>query len=327
MSDDGSLSRSKSRYHRQRPAASARAPAAQAGPTRRATDGGVAAPPLPPLPPAVETNLRMRAQSSPVTQQQRRRGERQDINHDPRPAQKPLRTRQPTSPPAAIPASVGQSQRATDDPAKYEAKQLIAQEAERQKRVAQKLRAEKLARIEAEEAERRRAEEEAEAERERERKRIEEEEEAERRRMEESARQLAEMKRLQEEERLLKKQRAHEGKLERRHAREQKVQERERVRERDREVPRNPEGPPLSPAKTPTKDKFGFLKRKKGDQAPSSSEIHGDWKVRQVSDGNGPPATIKPGGGGVVPGIDAPISAVNAGDRVRTLCDCSDDVC
>lgn len=51
------------------------------------------------------------------------------------------------------------------------------------------------------------------------------------------------------------------------------------------------------------------------DQAPRFIDVGGS-RPRRYSADNGEPVTIKPGGGGIVPGTDAPISAVNAGDRV-----------
>jgi hypothetical protein len=57
---------------------------------------------------------------------------------------------------------------------------------------------------------------------------------------------------------------------------------------------------------------FGLFKRKRGEAAPAAFEKQSIARPPQA--GNGP-ATIKQGGGGVVPGTDAPVSAVNAGDR------------
>ena len=61
---------------------------------------------------------------------------------------------------------------------------------------------------------------------------------------------------------------------------------------------------------------FGFFKRKRGEVAPRIEKT----PVARLSNSREPP-TIKPGGGGIVPGTDAPLSAVNAGDR-RVLVEC-----
>ena len=61
---------------------------------------------------------------------------------------------------------------------------------------------------------------------------------------------------------------------------------------------------------------FGMFKRKRGDVAPQNEKR----TLSKAAPYDEPP-TIKPGGGGIVPGTDAPISAVNAGDR-RVLVEC-----
>lgn len=61
---------------------------------------------------------------------------------------------------------------------------------------------------------------------------------------------------------------------------------------------------------------FGFFKRKRGEATPHVPKLSSP----KQSDSR-EPATIRPGGGGVVPGIDAPLSAVNAGER-RVLVEC-----
>ena len=53
---------------------------------------------------------------------------------------------------------------------------------------------------------------------------------------------------------------------------------------------------------------FGLFKRKRSAASPAPEKT----PIARPSDG---PRTIMPGGGGVVPGTDAPVSAVNAGDR------------
>lgn len=61
---------------------------------------------------------------------------------------------------------------------------------------------------------------------------------------------------------------------------------------------------------------FGMFKRKRGEAAPPLEKRN----ISKPAPYEEPP-TIKPGGGGVVPGTDAPISAVNAGDR-QVLVEC-----
>jgi len=62
---------------------------------------------------------------------------------------------------------------------------------------------------------------------------------------------------------------------------------------------------------------FGFFKRKRGEGSPGAEK---DPIARPSQTPRGL-QVIKPGGGGVVPGTDAPVSAVNAGDR-RVLVEC-----
>lgn len=62
---------------------------------------------------------------------------------------------------------------------------------------------------------------------------------------------------------------------------------------------------------------FGLFKRKRGEEL-ANEKIPAARHPSPRRNGN-EPATIRPGGGGVVPGTDAPVSAVNAGDRVSRL--------
>lgn len=57
----------------------------------------------------------------------------------------------------------------------------------------------------------------------------------------------------------------------------------------------------------------GFFKRKQA--APGDAEADSKAPVQRPKTAKDGPQTIRPGGGGIVPGIDAPISAVNSGDR------------
>lgn len=56
----------------------------------------------------------------------------------------------------------------------------------------------------------------------------------------------------------------------------------------------------------------GLFKRKRGDASTAPTGNNTQHRPKSAKDG---PQTIRPGGGGIVPGIDAPKSAVNAGDR------------
>ena len=68
--------------------------------------------------------------------------------------------------------------------------------------------------------------------------------------------------------------------------------------------------------------RFGKLRKRRTDEAiPSRPQTGTEERTRNVSSGSRssegePYAFIKAGGGGTIPGIDAPRSAVNAGDRV-----------
>jgi hypothetical protein len=88
-------------------------------------------------------------------------------------------------------------------------------------------------------------------------------------------------------------------------------------RQKEREVERMREDlsgieVPESPVKT--KDRLAFWKKPQKSppiKAPSEDKASSDsFHVSDTQLG------IEPGGGGIVPGIDAPISAVNAGERV-----------
>jgi hypothetical protein len=72
-----------------------------------------------------------------------------------------------------------------------------------------------------------------------------------------------------------------------------------------------------SAGQSPGKDRFGFFSRKRAATrtTPPISAVDPSPMTRSQSDG--PHRSIAPGGGGVVPGTDAPLSAINAGERVR----------
>lgn len=183
--------------------------------------------------------------------------------------------------------------------ARDEAKQLIQDEAERQKRMREKIEAEKRAKLKAEEEERERQEQQRR-----------ETEEAERLRLQEEADAAEQLRRQKEEkERGKRLQKAESAK---------RVQEREEAERRARleEAARNvPASPPTSPPRQG--GRFGIFGRRRDNSAVSQSPPS-TARPSHTSHENKDMETIRPGGGGAVLGIDAPISAVNAGDRVRS---------
>lgn len=143
------------------------------------------------------------------------------------------------------------------------------------------------------------------------------------RREEEEARILAEKE--MKEAALLKRQRE-EGE---RGKRLQKAESAKRIKEREEaerkaqaeeESRRRQLSPPSSPER-PGKG-FGIFNRRKDEASAASSSTPSDLsngaRPPQTSHGDRDMDNIKAGGGGAVLGIDAPISAVNAGDRVRS---------
>lgn len=60
----------------------------------------------------------------------------------------------------------------------------------------------------------------------------------------------------------------------------------------------------------------GWFKRKRGDASPSGAA---NATIPRQRDSHGELLPIRPGGGGIVPGTDAPVSAVNAGDRMALV--------
>ncbi|GME60437.1 Pleckstrin-like protein [Neofusicoccum parvum] len=285
------VSRSMSRYHRQRPrtTTAAVAPDAAAPPL---PSQGHRAPTQPGPPPAAREQRRVRAQSNPGG----------------------APSRQPTRPTtsggqdgAADGNVVGSPSRARE-----EARRLLEGESQRQARMNAELKAEKRAKLE--EAQKLRAKQEAEESERRNAERIRQYQEKraeDLKARQEAARAQAARTRQEEEDR-------------------QHVVERERPRtaktagaSSESDAPPVPPSP-QSPSSPRRKDRLaGLLRRRKEDQQPNSNFIPAP-KPRQVSNdtNNNPDAFIKAGGGGVVPGIDAPISAVNAGDR-RVMVECN----
>lgn len=106
-------------------------------------------------------------------------------------------------------------------------------------------------------------------------------------------------------------------------SRKAKQEERQRqatlakLEERTQKLPSSP--PSVSPPRQQEVG-FGMFKRRKDDalgiDAPAQ---YAAPPQLSLNFGSNEEATIRPGGGGVVLGIDAPTSAVNAGDRVCLL--------
>jgi hypothetical protein len=101
--------------------------------------------------------------------------------------------------------------------------------------------------------------------------------------------------------------------------RKAKLEERERqatlskLEEKSRKPPSR--SPPVSPPRRQEVG-FGMFKRRKDDALGIEAPVQQSSPPRLPSLGDREEETIRPGGGGVVLGIDAPNSAVNAGDRV-----------
>lgn len=174
-------------------------------------------------------------------------------------------------------------------------------EAERQKRMKEKIEADKRARLKAEQAERERQEQ-----------LIQEAEEAELLRKQEEVQAMEELRRQKEEqERGKRLQKAESAK------RQQEREEAER-RARMEEAARRAQVP-ISPPTSPPRQggRFGIFSRRRDNSAASQSPPRTARPAQPShSHDNRDMDTIRPGGGGAVLGIDAPISAVNAGDRV-----------
>ncbi|KAK7615581.1 hypothetical protein BKA81DRAFT_84651 [Phyllosticta paracitricarpa] len=94
-------------------------------------------------------------------------------------------------------------------------------------------------------------------------------------------------------------------------------------------TPRNPLArhshtpPSPGPDSSQKRERLGLLRKRRDDSPPQQpAEPPSAPGSRQVSNERADPTTIKPGGGGVVPGTDAPVSAVNSGDR-RVMVECN----
>lgn len=252
------------------------APAAKGPPVRSNTD---IVPPLPASAPNAASAARSRALSSP--------------HHAPRAAHND----QPQQPNTTRPLTSKGGRRATQN-AQDEAKRLLDWDKERQRRIQEQQKAEKRARLEAEEK--------AEGERQENLRREKEEQEqaeAERLRAQRDAEEAEQLRRQQEEQE--------------RGRRLQKAESAARLKKREEEARKAQVAlPPTSPPRHG--GGFGLFHRKRKDDVPNSPPRPVDaGRPRQTSNGQQRDLdNIRIGGGGAVLGIDAPVSAVNAGDRV-----------
>ncbi|KAJ4346635.1 uncharacterized protein N0V89_010566 [Didymosphaeria variabile] len=241
--------------------------------------------PAQPVPTQNSSSSRNRALSSPYT--------RAGPNVSPR-VPNTSRARADAAP---MPTADAQPKTARD-----EAKQPMQDEAERQKRMREKIEAEKRTKRKAEQAEEERQEQQRR-----------EAEEAERLRLQEEAEAEEQLRRHKEEkERGKRLQKAESTK---------RLQEREEAERRARieEAARNA---PISPPTSPPRQggRFGIFSRRRDNSAASQSPPN-TARPSHTSHESRDMENIKAGGGGAVLGIDAPISAVNAGDRrVSILC-------
>lgn len=205
------------------------------------------------------------------------------------------------------------------------ARQLLLKERERQRLLKEKYEAEARAQREAKQAEldrqeriRREQEEAARLEAQREA----EEAEALRRQKEEKKAEQERGKKLRKAEaQKILQQREEEAARARQEEKERRARQEERDRKAKQEQEQARKAPSSSPPVSPPRhDNFGMFKRRKDPLTPDSPE-ESSRPPRISLSGDRETAAIRPGGGGIVPGIDAPTSAVNAGERrVSVVC-------
>ena len=298
---DAPISRSMSRYHRRPTTSHATSP----NPPPGSNTIPNAPPPLPAqLPPSTPSTSRNRAVSSPYqSSHSANTGQRR-----PRTA----RTRTTEASPPVSNAPRQQSLRGDDS-----AREVLQREKERQRQLKEKYEAEARAQKQAKQAEldrieRMRHEEEEAARLDAQREM--EEAEALRRQREEQKAEQERGRRLQKAENQKVLQQREEG------VRKAKVEEKERqatlakLEQKARKAPSS--SPPVSPPRQ-QETGFGMFKRRKDEALGLDAPVQ-QPTAPQLSLNLGEEETIRPGGGGVVLGIDAPTSAVNAGDRVCT---------
>jgi hypothetical protein len=289
---EAQISRSMSRYHRRPPPPHATTASPPVPPLRANTLQAHQPPPVP-----QSSTSRIRAVSSP------------QHAHSANTAQQRPRTAKQRADAAGAASDPARSPRADE-----QARDILQKERERQRLLKEKYEAEARAQREAKQAEASRLE----------RLRKEEEEAALQKARQEAEeaealrRQEAEQRAERERGKRLRKAETHRV-LQRRdeEARNAKREESEHRAKLDEERARRvaPASPPVSPPRQEVN--LGVFKRRKDDGLSHEAP---------VEPARAPPAnlhledheqeTIRPGGGGIVLGIDAPTSAVNAGDRV-----------
>jgi hypothetical protein len=298
--NDAPVSRSMSRYHRRPTTSHATSP----NPPPLRSNTIPYAPPPPPAqsPPSTSRN---RALSSPYQSPYAAN----TGQHRPRTAKNRVEEFTPLADNAPRQQSLGRDDSARDILQKEKERQRQLREqyeadarAKRQARQAEMDRAE-LLRQEVEEAERLKAQQEA------------EDAEALRRHNEQLRAEQHRGKRLQKAE----SEKVHQQRED--EIRQAKLEERARqatlakLEEKSRKPPSA--SPPVSPPRRQEVG-FGMFKRRKDDVLGIEAPVQQSSPPRlNLSLGDPEEDTIRPGGGGVVLGIDAPTSAVNAGDRVR----------
>jgi hypothetical protein len=287
---DAQISRSMSRYHRRPPAAHATTPALPS--VRSNTLPAQQTPPV-----TQPSTSRIRAASSPQYAAN-------TAQHRPRTAKQQAQT-------SASASNQSRSPRADDS-----ARQLMQKERERQRLLKEKYEAEARAQREAKQAELDRLE----------RLRQEEEEAA----LQQAQREAEEVEaiRRQQEQQKAEQER---GKRLRKAETQKVLQQREeearqakrdeserRARREDERARRAPSSsPPVSPPRQHAN--HGLFKRRKDDGLTPEDAVEARAPRISLHLEDRESETIRPGGGGAVLGIDAPTSAVNAGDRVSLL--------
>ncbi|KAH7079710.1 hypothetical protein FB567DRAFT_449909 [Paraphoma chrysanthemicola] len=279
---DAQISRSMSRYH------------------RRPTVSHATPPAVPPL----RSNALPAHQNSP-----------HHASHSANTAQHRPRTAKQTS---AAGSSQSRSPREDDS-----ARQLLLKERERQRLLKEKYEAEARAKREAKQAEIDRLEqlrlEEEEATARRLQQEAEEAEELQRQKQEQKAEQERGKRLRKVEAQKVLQQREEEARRARQEERERKAKQDERERRAKHEQEKARKAPSSSPPVSPPRHdaNFGLFKRRKDDGLTQDAQAEAARAPRlSLHLGDRESETIRPGGGGAVLGIDAPTSAVNAGDRV-----------
>ncbi|KAF2841199.1 hypothetical protein M501DRAFT_1000365 [Patellaria atrata CBS 101060] len=312
-SHSSQLKPSISRYHRR--------PTTSAGPKESMMSPSSKQSPPPAVKAPATPVQRTRANTSSQARYQLRVNGSPSVSTDQLPKTMPARVQTDPQRPRTSHRQPARDARDPPEDARNEARQLMALEAKRMEKLKEKMRQEKQAREEADAAERenqRRKTEEAE------KQRVEKEaEEANKVLAKKEAKSREHMlvekekERIREERERLKKEKE-EWEAQKK-AELKKLEAEAKARDYQQEARRTESSPSRSGLKA--------LLRKRVDTNPSKPTP----AIGPLTAGNGPPksapnfdepAVIRPGGGGVVPGTDAPISAVNAGDR-RVMVECN----